>query len=500
MSGSTLSLEDLLCPKLLAFIQDSGTDVPRPTASSAPPTTQVGVDLQATAQAQPAATPSSGSSSSTPTAVATLNDVELQEFVEDQRNKNTKKKTKSDLSKWYTWCKSVGEERKLEELPHEDLDRLLGHFFMKVRKEDGSLYEPDTLTSFHRSIDRHLREDLKKPFSIIRDSQYSSSRETLKAARKSLKKSGKGNKSKAADPLAAHDFEQLWESGELGDGNPEALQNSIWLMLCMHMGMRGQDEHRKLRFGDLSLKSSNGSQYIEFNERDTKTRTGESGEKRAFQPKMWSTPSCPQRCPVRLFELYTSKRPQEMCKPDSPLYLAINDKYEAFGNWYKRQPMGVWRIGMIMKKMAEKAGLTGRKTNHSARKTAVENLCRAKVPDSQVMQFSGHRNVQSLNNYKTPSLEQQQEMSSILSSTYTGKDSRDETFRPQTQSNSHTPQMEQNSCRGFNGMFSGAQVSGCTFNFYISNASETSTTMASNCANITLPGPPQAKRPRGMDN
>jgi len=118
------------------------------------------------------------------------------------------------------------------------------------------------------------------------------------------------------------------------------------------MGMRGQVEHRKLRFGDLSVKTSNGSKYIEFNERDTKTRTGESGEKRAFQPKMWSTPSCPQRCAVRLFELYVSKRPPEMCNPDSPLYLAINDKYKVFGNWYKRQPMGQWRIGMIMKRMA----------------------------------------------------------------------------------------------------------------------------------------------------
>ena len=180
---------------------------------------------------------------------------------------------------------------------------------MKVRKDDGTSYEPDSLTSFHRSIDRHLREDLKKHYSIIRDPQYSSSRETLKAARKSLKKSGKGNKSKAADPLATHDFEQLWESGELGENNPESLQNTIWLMLCMHMGMRGQDEHRKLRFGDLNVKTGNGSKYIEFNEHDTKTRTGESGERRAFQPKMWSTPSRPQRCPVWLFELYVSKRP-----------------------------------------------------------------------------------------------------------------------------------------------------------------------------------------------
>jgi len=40
----------------------------------------------------------------------------------------------------------------------------------------------------------------------------------------------------------------------------------------MHMGMRGCDDHYKLTFGDLKLKSSpGGSRYVEFSERDTKT-------------------------------------------------------------------------------------------------------------------------------------------------------------------------------------------------------------------------------------
>ena len=36
-------------------------------------------------------------------------------------------------------------------------------------------------------------------------------------------------------------------------------------------------------------------------------------------------------------------------------------------------------------------------TNHSARKTMVETLCRANVPDSTVMQLSGHKSMNSLN-------------------------------------------------------------------------------------------------------
>ncbi len=101
-----------------------------------------------------------------------------------KKNCNTKKKTISDLRKWYGWCESVGECRKIGKIPPTELDRLLGHFFCKVRKSDDSLYEPDTLTSFQRSSGLYLTQELRKPYSIIRDTRFSSSREKLKAARK----------------------------------------------------------------------------------------------------------------------------------------------------------------------------------------------------------------------------------------------------------------------------------------------------------------------------
>ena len=56
------------------------------------------------------------------------------------------------------------------------------------------MYEPENLTHLQRSIDRHLTQDSHRPYSIIRDQQFLSLCEKLKAARKSLKKSGKGNK------------------------------------------------------------------------------------------------------------------------------------------------------------------------------------------------------------------------------------------------------------------------------------------------------------------
>ena len=73
---------------------------------------------------------------------------------------------------------------------------------------------------------------MKKTYSIIRDVEFSSSREKLKAARKSLKKEGKGNKSKAADPLEDGDIEKMWERGVLE-------HNTVWYL---HMQMRRCDK------------------------------------------------------------------------------------------------------------------------------------------------------------------------------------------------------------------------------------------------------------------
>ena len=40
----------------------------------------------------------------------------------------------------------------------KELNRLVGHFFVSLKKKNGEDYEPNSLTAFQRSIDRHLRE------------------------------------------------------------------------------------------------------------------------------------------------------------------------------------------------------------------------------------------------------------------------------------------------------------------------------------------------------
>ena len=81
--------------------------------------------------------------------------------------------------------------------------------------------------------------------------------------------------------------------------------------------------------------------------------------------------------------------------------------------WYKSQPLGINSISTFMTNISSKGELKGRKTNHSVRNTTVERLCQVNVPDSTVIQVTGHRNIKSLNSYKTPSLNQQENISHL---------------------------------------------------------------------------------------
>ena len=60
-----------------------------------------------------------------------LNDEDIDNFIAENRNKNTTKKTQSDLNVFYRWAKTVNETRTIENIPEQELDKVLAHFFFK---------------------------------------------------------------------------------------------------------------------------------------------------------------------------------------------------------------------------------------------------------------------------------------------------------------------------------------------------------------------------------
>jgi len=85
-----------------------------------------------------------------------------------------------------------------------------------------------------------------------------------------------------------------------------------------------------------------------------------------------------------------------------------------------RSALGKNKIGEFLAKAARNAGLPGNLTNHSVRKTCISRLMYAGVPENYVAQLSGHKNLKSLDSYKTASDDHQRKLSLTLSRTNLG--------------------------------------------------------------------------------
>ena len=90
---------------------------------------------------------------------------------------------------------------------------------------------------------------------------------------------------------------------------------------------------------------------------------------------------------------------------DSPFYLAVNNLQPSslsIRAWFNPQHTGVNKLNSLLTDIVNEARLgleNKRLTNHSARKDLVQKLNDNEIPPTQIMQITGHRNVNSVNNY-----------------------------------------------------------------------------------------------------
>ena len=164
----------------------------------------------------------------------------------------------------------------------------------------------------------------------------------LESKQKELKKIDKGNRPFAAQTLIDAERNTLFVKQQLGTHSPQAVMNTLW-----HFGSRGVDEQKKLEWGDLSMKKDEqGTEDLEFNETDTKTRTGDDVRNiRQVKPRMWPNKPDPLRCPVVTYKHYARKRPVRYSEPHHPFYTASSSSFHEGDaivsdhvTWFRAQP------------------------------------------------------------------------------------------------------------------------------------------------------------------
>ena len=374
----------------------------------------------------------------------------VQKYIFTQRPENTVEKTEYDLPVWKRFFLEVGEARKIEEIPAEELNILICQFLMEIKKKDGGSYEPATLQSFQRSLQQYLKDKNSK-LNILKNREFLKSREVLLSKKKQLVfEEARVNRPYAAKELSNAEEDLSFRTGEFGAENPEALH--------------ARDKSKKINWGDIVLQIDNetGEEFLIWkSERGSKTRRG-NGDTRASNPTAQATNN--ERCPVFYYKEFKGHRPEEM---NSAFYLAINYRRRPGSNiWYMRAPLGKNEIGKLMKTAAQSAGLQGNFTNHTVRKTCISRLMDAEVPVNYVVQLSGHRNLKSLDSYLAASADHRRKMSLILSR------SGQESTQTSTVSVHENTTLPANLPKDVSksGVFSGAyigKIEGCTFTFNI---------------------------------
>ena len=434
-----------------------------------------------------------------------INEKDIDEFNEAEENQNTKRKTKLDVNLIHSYIPTeaishVNGPPRMEKLSPSELDTYLSKFLLAVRKKNGEKYEPTTLRGFVSSVERYLKKH-RYCESVVTDDSFAGTRETLKSKQKQLKRDGKGNKPFEAASLTQEKIEILYSSGAFGCNSLQALINTLWYNNCLHFGLRGGKEQRDLKWGDVVLKKdAEGKEYLEFTERQTKTRTGENPmNRRSVKLRMYENLTAGfERNPVFLYKLYKAKRPESCMDHSAPFYLSINHTNAIKAGlpglkWFKPQPMGVNKLNSLMKDCAHLAGIGTDKriTNHSARKTLVQKLQDNDIPPTQIVQIAGHKNLKSVNNYSSLREQQQQDISSILSSVPNVRNQRERTSLASTSPETISFNLKQDAINPSSSLFQGNSITGGTFNIHISNAS-------SSASNTMISTSPKAKKLRRL--
>ena len=99
----------------------------------------------------------------------------IHDFINQQKSANTNKKTATDMNTLLCYMEAISmKNEKTESLPASELDHFLSKFFLNAHKKNREEYEPATVSSFQRSIQRYLSEK-KYLFNILKDNEFEKS-------------------------------------------------------------------------------------------------------------------------------------------------------------------------------------------------------------------------------------------------------------------------------------------------------------------------------------
>ncbi|CBY23244.1 unnamed protein product [Oikopleura dioica] len=269
-------------------------------------------------------------------------------ITKDQNGKTqiTCKQCRWTLRKWESWAK----KRNAGNLPGlsiksdtndpapqdfltldntEDLVKWMSQFIREIRKDSGEAYQIDSITAFAFSLQKVLKETGRQ-VDILRNEKFVVFLEAMNDAMDC------SVKTVVIQPTPRSDEETLWQSGELGYHSPEALTQTLVMIIVKHLKIRSSQAHRDMEMSDFEkvkiFNPSNPTQLLEIYRYKDSRGNAKRGE---IVPNL----AKPERCPVRILDYYLEKRPPAI-RHSGPFYLWPSDQKTIDRmSWFRVKPL-----------------------------------------------------------------------------------------------------------------------------------------------------------------
>lgn len=340
------------------------------------------------------------------------NDEDVNRLIDDQKSVNTQRNTKWAESWRQTRNKTGHEIPALCGMTVGQMDTYLCRFVIEVRKRNGDKYPPNSLYHIMCGLLRKLRDDNIHNMNFLdqSDSRFAHLRRAIDSQMKLLIREGLALPQREAQPVAEEEENKIWETGVFGESDATSLQRTVFFYNCKLFGLRAADEHRELTTDQFSDGMDENGEYIEFHGKTNKTYSG-SLRQRKIQPKVIRHHDRGSGI-VHLYKLYLSSlkddsENREFYKRPLP---RVGENKIRFGE----SVVGINKLRTFMKNICAAAGLKGRYTNHSGKKTCATSLYQKGVPEQEIMRRTGHRSLAGLRKYQKPSNEMLCGVSDVL--------------------------------------------------------------------------------------
>ena len=357
-----------------------------------------------------------------------VDDDELTQLGKGFTSINTKKNTKWALNNYTEWVKARSLQFPQNPVPANllqstDCDLLsmwLSRYVVETRMTSGKRYPPSTIYQLLTALLRIMRASNSKSPNFLDKKIPPSFKQlhgTLDIHFRRLHETGLGRRVRHAEIMTKQEEETLWSQNILGTSSPHTLLNSVFYLNGKNFCLRGGEEHRKLKVSQLQ-RLSQPDRYL-YHENCSKNRAGTFKQLHLDSkvvPIHCTCSSDQQRCHVHILDFYLSKLSPAVVAEEGPFYLrplsAIPEGDSS--PWYTRTPVGRNMLASMLKRMCQRGGIEGHKTNHSLRATGATQLFQAEVPEKIIQERTGHRSLAALRTYERTTSEQHEAVSSLL--------------------------------------------------------------------------------------